>query len=331
MTRARDPGEADDLAGRGAQPDRLEAPRDGHVLQAHAGPASPRQRRLRPRRARRRQRPGRGRGGRAVTEHRVDDRARRQLRPRHAGERGAAVAQHRDLVAHREDLLEDVRDEHDRDAALAQDAQHAQQRVRVGALERRGRLVEDQHARPGDQRPRDLDELALGERQGADRPAQGHVEAEVGEDRPRAGGHLAPAHERPAARLAHREQVGQDVEVLEQAELLGDDRDAVAGGVRGARERHRAAVEAHRPGVGAHRARDDLHERRLPGAVLADEGVDRAGPHAQARAVERADAAVRLRDALGLEHGRAGGGAYPPGSGRRWADGLPSCSSTVAR
>ena len=183
--------------------------------------------------------------------------------PRHAGERGAAVAQHRDLVAHREDLLEDVRDEHDRDAAprrtpstRSSASVSARSSAEVGSSRTASTRGPVTSARAT------LDESALGERQSADRRAQGHVEAEVGDD----GGAraaISPRRTNGPPRARASAQVGQDVEVLEQAELLGDDRDAVAGGVRGARERHRAAVEAHRPGVGAHR-RDDLHERRLP-------------------------------------------------------------------
>jgi len=200
-----------------------------------------------------------------------------------------------------------VRDEHDRHAARAQRTQRRDQRLGARLLERRGRLVEDEHPRLRDEPARDLDELALGQRQRADRPAQRHVEAEVGEHRARAARHLLAPHERPAARLAHREQVGQHVEVLEQAELLRDHRDAVAGRVRRARERDLAAVEAQRAGVRRDGAADHLHERRLARTVLAEQAVDRAGAHAQARAVERAHAAVGLRDAVGLKHGRATG------------------------
>ena len=43
-------------------------------------------------------------------------------------------------------------------------------------------------------------------------------------------------------------------------------------------------VEAHRAGVGGERAGDDLHERRLAGAVLAQQGVHGAGADREVRA-----------------------------------------------
>src|SRR5207244_3492102 len=51
-----------------------------------------------------------------------------------------------------------------------------------------------------------------------------------------------------------------------------------------------------------------LHERRLAGAVLADEGVDLAGTHLEADAVERDDTRVALADPAHLEEGSGGGG-----------------------
>src|SRR4029079_19155636 len=98
----------------------------------------------------------------------------------------------------------------------------------------RRRLVEDEHAGPGGERLRELDELALRARAAPHRGAQRsrgararpgwRDEAELGQDGPRALGHLRAPDERAAPRLAHREEVAQDVEVAEQAELLRDDR-----------------------------------------------------------------------------------------------------------
>jgi hypothetical protein len=51
---------------------------------------------------------------------------------------------------------------------------------------------------------------------------------------------------------------------------------------------HRLAVPAHLALVGLHGAVDDLHQRGLAGAVLAQHGVDLARRHAQARGRWRA-------------------------------------------
>ena len=73
---------------------------------------------------------------------------------------GAAVAQHRHAVAEGQHLLEEVRDEEDRDALVAQPPQHREEAGDVAEVEARGRLVEHQHARMVDHRAADRDELA---------------------------------------------------------------------------------------------------------------------------------------------------------------------------
>ena len=66
----------------------------------------------------------------------------------------------------------------------------------------------------------------------------------------------------------------------------------------------RAAVEPDRAAVGALEARDDVEERRLARAVRADQRRDRAALDDEARAVDRAHAAVALLDAFDLEDRR---------------------------
>ena len=67
----------------------------------------------------------------ALAEHRVDDRRHGQPRARPRAHRDLAVAQHRDLVAQRHHVLEDVRDEDDADLAVAQHAQRRRAAVSV--------------------------------------------------------------------------------------------------------------------------------------------------------------------------------------------------------
>ena len=59
-------------------------------------------------------------------------------------------------------------------------------------------------------------------------------------------------------------------------------------------ERHAAAVGAHEPG-------DDVEERRLAGAVRADQGRDGAGLDRERRGVDGSDAAVVLPHLVRLE------------------------------
>ena len=94
-------------------------------------------------------------------EHRVDDPRHGQRVARLGAQLDVPVAQHRDLVAQRHHVLEDVRDEDHADLAVAQHAQHVEQHLGARSPERRRRLVEDQHARLGQQRLGDLDQLPL--------------------------------------------------------------------------------------------------------------------------------------------------------------------------
>jgi hypothetical protein len=61
----------------------------------------------------------------------------------------AAVAQHRHAIADVVHLVEEVRDEQDGDALVAQPADEREQRLHFVGVEARGGLVEDQHARIG--------------------------------------------------------------------------------------------------------------------------------------------------------------------------------------
>ena len=68
---------------------------------------------------------------------------------------------------------------------------------------------------------------------------------------------------------------------------------------------HRPAVDPNVAGVLAVCAAEDLHQRRLPGAVFAEQHVDVARLQRQVDAVERDDAGERLADAPHLEDRRA--------------------------
>ena len=80
------------------------------------------------------------------------------------------------------------------------------------------------------------------------------------------------------------------------------------------------AVDADLAGVLAVGAAEDLHQRRLAGAVLAEQHVHFAGVQRQIDAVERDDAGKGLADAAHLEHRRGCAGAHgigPRTAGRR--------------
>ena len=91
----------------------------------------------------------------------------------------AAVAEDRDFVGDFEDVVEKMRDEDEAAPALAHPAQHREQPRDLRRRQRRGRLVENDDARAGEQHARKLDELLHADRKIAETRARVDVEAEV--------------------------------------------------------------------------------------------------------------------------------------------------------
>ena len=281
-------GDADELAGADLDVDRL-----GLVVQADAGGADD-------------GRAGRGlRGGAAhlggcvlVAGHQRDELTRCRLAAAQRGD-AAARAQDGDAVGDLLDLVHAVRDEQDARALGAQALEHAEQALARRDVERRGGLVEDQHLGVAHERPRDARRLAIAERKGV-----------RGDVQPRDVDELAQrlAGARQALVLgdaALQEPVGPEPDVLEDGllaggeDLLEDRRDAGrVGRARRGEERDLLTADGDRPGVGAMHARQDLHERALPRAVLAHDRV-----HLPAAEVERA-VAQRLGRPEGLRQPR---------------------------
>ena len=210
----------------------------------------------------------------------------------------AAVAQHHDPVGDGAHLVEPVADE-DHDAAGARvPARELEHAVGLGRAERRGRLVEDQHQRLAAERLRDLDHLALRDRERVDPPPQS-----ARRDRPRRAAPCAAASiarrststrrslgRRPSSRFSATlswPTSGNSCETIAtpsacacsvppRVEQLARDRDGA--------------------GVGRHRSGDHAHHRRLAGAVLADEADDLASAQDQMVQVEHDGRPVQLAD-----------------------------------
>ena len=97
-----------------------------------------------------------------VAEHRRDQLTRSSCAGRVLADQ-TAVAQHRHSIGDLVHLVEEVRDEQNRGAAVAQPAHHPEQFGDLVGVEARRRLVEDQHARRDRGGPRDGDELLNGD------------------------------------------------------------------------------------------------------------------------------------------------------------------------
>ena len=180
-----------------------------------------------------------------------------------------------------------------RAALVGEPAQRLEQRLDRLRRQHRRRLVHDEEVRVLQQAADDLDALALADRHRV------HVPAGI-ERQPVPGRHVADARRQvgPGARGVEREgDVLGDRQRLEQREVLEHHADAELARLRRVGHRHRPAVPEDRAGVGLADAVDDLHQRRLAGAVLAQHRVDLAGLHAEVDAVVGDDRRIDLGDA----------------------------------
>ena len=229
--------------------------------------------------------------------HRARDRGRRGAGGGHPGHRRPR-AHHRDRVAHVDHLVELVRDEHHRAPLVAQRAQHAPEVAHLGRGEHGGGLVEHEDAGAAEQRLDDLDALRLAHREVGHPPVGVH-------DEPGLAAHpLDLAHRRRAVEEPARGGLAAEHHVLGDRER-GDEHEVLVHHPHAGRDRLRgappggvAAVHLHGAGVGGVHPREDAHQRRLPGAVLADERVDLPRAHLERGVAVGAHRAERLGDAV---------------------------------
>ncbi len=113
-----------------------------------------------------------------AAEHQRDQLEARQLRGRRRADQ-TAVAQHGDAVRDLVNLVDEVGDEDDGDAARLEIAHDAEQQFGLARVEARGRLVEHEDPRVLLQRPGDRDELLDGDGIGRQRPLDVDVEVEA--------------------------------------------------------------------------------------------------------------------------------------------------------
>jgi hypothetical protein len=119
---------------------------------------------------------------------------------------------------------------------------------------------------------------------------------------PRPGVEPALVEEQPGpARLAPDEDVLRDREVGHQVELLVDDADPELLGVLGTVDGHPLPVEEELALVGRVDAGQQLHQRGLAGAVLADQRQHLAAAQVEVHVLERLDAGEALGDPAHLQ------------------------------
>ena len=196
-----------------------------------------------------------------------------------------ALAQHDHPVRRRHHLAELVRDEDRRQPLGHRKPQGAKQRLRLARRQHRRRLVEDQDARVAVERLQDLGALALADRQVAHPSVRIHVEPEPLAERADARPRRRPPIARPPQRrgperdvLQHRHVVGQREVLVHHAHARRERRARLAGRQRPAEDLDAARI---RHVV----AEEDVHQRGLAGAVLAEERDHLAAAQFEAHAV----------------------------------------------
>ncbi len=230
--------------------------------------------------------------------------------------RHRAVAQHHREIGDLEGLLEVMGDIDDRYAARLEVPDDLEQHLDLGGAQRRGRLVHDEDAGVHGERAGDLDDLLLAEPQVLDQRHRVDVLLEFGHQGAGLTGLLGVVDAGRRAQLPAHEDVVAHAEVGCEAQLLVDDRDAAVPRIGGRRERDGAAVELDEAGGRLDDAGQDLHQRRLAGAVLAEQRGDLAAPDVEVHALQGMDTAVGFRHVAGREHDVAGCGSGR-GCGRR--------------
>ncbi len=178
--------------------------------------------------------------------------------------------------------------------ARAQLADDREQALGIGVGKHRGRLVEDDDARPVGECLGDLHDLLVGDCQASGVDGGVDVEAETFED---FAGCLAQPAVIDDARQAPEKDVLRDGQVGRQRQFLMDNRNTPAGGAPRAGVLHRLAVNADGPGGRLHFAGKHAHQCGFSRAVLTDQRMDFAGPQVEVDALQGLYSAKVLADA----------------------------------
>ncbi len=186
-----------------------------------------------------------------------------------------AVAEHRHLVGDLEQLVHLVGDVDDALALGLQCPDDPEQMLDLALRDRRGRLVHDEDVGIVGDGLGDFDHLAIGDGKVADLRLGIERNVEPLEQRLRPSTHLVmPDEAECIQRLAADPDVFGDRHEVHQVEFLMDHGDAVLERVERRRQLDLLPLQLEGARIGRVDAGDDLHQRRLAGAVLAHQRMN---------------------------------------------------------
>jgi hypothetical protein len=222
---------------------------------------------------------------------------------------GLAAPQHRDPVGDLEDLVQLVRDEDDRHPLRDELLEDLEELDRLLRCQHRRRLVEDEDVGVPVERLQDLDSLLLSDRDVLDLRVRVDVELEPLREVVHSSLGAVRVEQDALPRLVGEDDVLGDGHHRDEHEVLVHHADA--GGDRGVRrvDLDRPAVEQDLPLVLRVEAVEDVHERRLARAVLAEQRVHLAFAQVEVDVVVGEDAREAFRDSAQLEDRRVCGGS----------------------
>jgi hypothetical protein len=185
-------------------------------------------------------------------------------------------------------------------------ANHRKQCIGLAVRQRGRRLVHDQDPRLLGQRLRDLHHLLLGDAEVDGQRMRVVVEAQRGEDSGSFAMHPVAVDQRRKTmmRFAAQEDVLREVEERDEREFLEDHRDAEPARIGRRRDLDRLSLVQELAAVGTVGAAENLDQRRLPGAILAEQHVHLAAADLEADVVQGPDAGKGLADMPQLEQRR---------------------------
>jgi len=199
-------------------------------------------------------------------------------------------------MGERPHLVQLVRDENDAEALRRHRAQRRKQPVDLARRQHRRRLIKDQELRAAKQRLDDFQPLLFANRQRRHRQIgiqrQPMLFADVGQP-----GKSTGAIDAAGFAGNSDEQVFQHRQAWRQMKMLMHHADTGSQRIGRTGDPHRLALDENLAGIRRIGAEQHIHQRRLAGAVLAQQPEDFTGRDAEVDSLVRLDGAEALGDA----------------------------------